>query len=129
MNWCLNIYIHFNVLAANIGPTTNEKSIVMQVVHNNPQQQLFSLLLAGDMEGMAAIEIAQSLGSELQSTDSSESMYVTSPTSKICHLLCQSSFSIDNNCYEVLQISDSALDIEHPQAEDLDKDEGDRNIY
>ena len=69
MNWCLNIiYIHFNVLTANIGPTANEKSIVMQVVHDNPQQQLFSLLLAGDMEGMAAIEIVQSLGSELQST-------------------------------------------------------------
>ena len=59
--------------------------------------------------------------------DFSESMYVTSPTSKICHLLYRSSFSIDNNCYEVLQISDGALDSEHPQAEDLDKDEGDRN--
>ena len=48
-------------LAANIGPTTNEKSIVMQVIHDNPQQQLFSLLLAGDMEGMAAIEIAHAI--------------------------------------------------------------------
>ena len=67
MNWCGNTYINFNILAANIGPTSNEESIAMHIVYDNPQQPLYSLLLAGDMEGMAAIDIAQSLESQPQS--------------------------------------------------------------
>lgn len=52
-NFCSNLNIPFNILAANVGPTSNQKSIVMKV-----SLGAFSLLLPGDIEGPAATAIA-----------------------------------------------------------------------
>ena len=62
-NFCDNKNIKFQILAANVGSTSNQKSIVMKVVVGH-----WSMLLSGDMEGAAANEIARVLGPQLQST-------------------------------------------------------------
>jgi len=51
-----------DVLAANIGPTKNEESIVMKITHGN-----WSMLQPGDMEGSASKKIATTLGTKLKS--------------------------------------------------------------
>ena len=61
-NFCNNQNIRFNVLAANVGTTSNQKSIVVKAVVSQ-----FSMLLPGDMEGPAATNIANTLGAQLQS--------------------------------------------------------------
>ena len=62
--WCgTNSKIQFQILAANVGRTSNQKSIVMRIVHGQ-----WSMLLSGDMEGAAATKIAKTLGNKLQST-------------------------------------------------------------
>ena len=61
-NFCDNQNIQFNILAANVGSTSNQKSIVMKSVVGQ-----FSMLLPGDMEGTAANTIATTLGQQLQS--------------------------------------------------------------
>ena len=62
-NFCDNKNIKFQILAANVGSTSNQKSIVMKVVVGH-----WSMLLSGDMEGAAANEIARVLGPQLRST-------------------------------------------------------------
>ena len=52
-NFCDDTDINFNILAANVGSTDNQKSIVMKVSTGD-----FSMLLPGDMEGSAATTIA-----------------------------------------------------------------------
>jgi len=61
-NFCNNININFNILAANVGRTPNQKSIVLKVNSGR-----FSVLLPGDMEGLASIQIATMLTVQLQS--------------------------------------------------------------
>ena len=58
-NFCENQNIVFNILAANIGPSSNEKSIVMKVIMLVNQ---WSILLPGDIEGGAANTIATDPG-------------------------------------------------------------------
>ena len=62
-NFCNNLNINFNILAANEGNTPNQKSIVMKVTLGD-----FSILLPGDIEGGAATRIAQTLPQQLQSS-------------------------------------------------------------
>ena len=62
-NFCGLSNTQFDILAANVGTRSNEKSIVMKVSHDQ-----FSMLLAGDVEGSAATSIANTLGARLQST-------------------------------------------------------------
>ena len=54
--------IKFRILAANVGDSDNQKSVVMKITVNK-----WSMLLSGDMEGMASYEIAQKLGTDLES--------------------------------------------------------------
>ena len=65
-SFCSDPNIRFDILAANIGPTPNEKSIVMKVSVSNG----WSALLPGDMEGNAATTIATNpqVGPQLRST-------------------------------------------------------------
>ena len=60
---CLSKNYQFNILAANVGPTTNEKSIVMKIAAPGG----WSMLLSGDMEGDASVEIVNEIGTGLQS--------------------------------------------------------------
>ena len=53
-SFCDNANIRFDILAANVGPSSNERSIVMKVSVSNG----WSALLPGDMEGRAATAIA-----------------------------------------------------------------------
>ena len=62
-NFCNSQNINFNILAANVGRTSNQKSIVMKTVVG----QHYSMLLPGDIEGRAATSIANTLGQQLQS--------------------------------------------------------------
>ena len=63
-NFCNDPDISFNILAANIGPSSNEKSIVLKVIYDE-----FNILLPGDMEGDTATYIANSaVSAQLQST-------------------------------------------------------------
>ena len=64
-NFCNNQNIPFNILAANAGTTSNQKSIVMKVTFSMNQ---WSMLLPGDIEGTAATNIANTLGNQLQSS-------------------------------------------------------------
>lgn len=61
-DFCSNTSITFNILAANVGTTANEQSIIMKVVVDQ-----WSMLLSGDMEGQASLDIARQLGAGLQS--------------------------------------------------------------
>ena len=61
-DFCNNQNIQFNILAANVGTTSNQKSIVMKSVVGQ-----YSMLLPSDMEGTAANTIANTLGQQLQS--------------------------------------------------------------
>jgi hypothetical protein len=54
-NFCNNSNVKFDILAANVGTTSNQKSIVMKVTLGQ-----FSLLSPGDIEGRAATTIATS---------------------------------------------------------------------
>ena len=65
-SFCDDANIRFDILAANIGPSSNEKSIVMKVSVSNG----WSALLSGDMEGRAATAIATDpqVGPQLRST-------------------------------------------------------------
>ena len=67
LNFCANTNVKFEILAANVGSSDNQKSIVMKVATDSTVDQ-WSVLLPGDMEGAAATAIAESLGSRLQST-------------------------------------------------------------
>ena len=62
-NFCGNVNIQFSILAANVGPSSNEKSIIMKVTYG-----AWSMLLPGDIEGRAATSIANTIGGQLQST-------------------------------------------------------------
>lgn len=64
INFCNNVDVNFNILAANVRGTPNEKSIVLKVSAGT-----FSILLPGDMEGPASIAIASNptVSTELQS--------------------------------------------------------------
>ena len=64
MNFCSNQNIQFSILATNVGSTANQKSIVMKITVAGQ----WSMLLSGDMEGDASLEIANQLGAGLQST-------------------------------------------------------------
>lgn len=62
--FCRDVNIKFNILAVNLGASSNEKSIVMKVSVGQ-----WSMLLPGDMEGTTATFIALTLGQQtLQST-------------------------------------------------------------
>ena len=63
-NFCGNSAFQFNILAANNGTdrASNEQSIVMKMVVGG-----WSMLLSGDMEGKASMNIAKQLGVQLQS--------------------------------------------------------------
>ena len=63
-NFCNNQNFQFNILAANVGTNSqpNQQSIVMKMVFGQ-----WSMLLSGDMEGVASINIANQLGPGLQS--------------------------------------------------------------
>ena len=63
-NFCSDSNIQFNILAANNGTasTSNQQSIVMKMVVGG-----WSMLLSGDMEGQASLNIASQLGAQLQS--------------------------------------------------------------
>ena len=63
MDFCNDQNIQFNILAANVGSTSNQQSIVMKITVG----QSWSMLLSGDMEGSASSTIARQLGSGLQS--------------------------------------------------------------
>ena len=62
-NFCNDGNYQFNILAANVGPSPNEDSIVMRINTSGG----WSMLLSGDMEGAASVEIAKRLGAGLQS--------------------------------------------------------------
>lgn len=62
-NFCNNGNYQFNILAANVGPSSNEESIVMRINTSGG----WSMLLSGDMEDDASLEIANELGAGLQS--------------------------------------------------------------
>ncbi len=67
-NFCSDPNIKFDILAANVGKTSNEKSIVMKI---NSAKVYFNsnILLSGDMEGDASIKIANKLNNgQLKST-------------------------------------------------------------
>lgn len=61
-NFCNNQNFRFDILAANVGVTSNQKSIVMKAIVGQ-----FSMLLPGDIEGNAATNIANTLGGQLMS--------------------------------------------------------------
>ena len=63
-NFCDDFTFQFNMLAANNGTvrTSNEQSIVMKMIVGG-----WSMLLSGDMEGQASLNIASQLGAQLQS--------------------------------------------------------------
>ena len=61
-NFCSDQNIQFNILATNVGSTANQQSIVMKIVVGQ-----WSMLLSGDMEGDASVEIANQLKGGLQS--------------------------------------------------------------
>ena len=63
MDFCNDQNIQFNILAANVGSTSNQQSIVMKITVG----QSWSMLLSGDVEGSASSTIARQLGSGLQS--------------------------------------------------------------
>ena len=63
LDLCLGGIYKFYILAANIGPTSNEKSIVMKIVAPDG----WSMLLSGDMEGSASEQIVTAYGNGLQS--------------------------------------------------------------
>ena len=62
MNFCNDKNIQFKILATNVGSTANQRSIVMKIVVGQ-----WSMLLSGDMEGDASIEIANKLNVGLRS--------------------------------------------------------------
>ena len=62
-NFCGNQNIQFNILATNVGSTANQQSIVMKITVAGQ----WSMLLSGDMEGDASLEIANQLDAGLQS--------------------------------------------------------------
>ena len=61
-NFCNDQKIQFNILATNVGSTANQRSIVMKIVVGQ-----WSMLLSGDMEGDASVQIANQLNGDLQS--------------------------------------------------------------
>lgn len=62
-NFCNNANINFNILAANVGGTANQRSIVLKVIFGS-----FSILLSGDMEGDTSEIIASSaISAQLES--------------------------------------------------------------
>ena len=62
-NICNDENYKFYILAANIGPSANEKSIVMKIIATGG----WSMLLSGDMEGRASEQIVAVYGKNLQS--------------------------------------------------------------
>ena len=60
MNICGNSDVSFDIIAANVGNTKNQKSIVLKVIAGSR-----SVLLAGDMEGSAAKKVAKTTNSAL----------------------------------------------------------------
>ena len=69
--------IKFEFLAANVGRTSNQKSIVMKIVHGQ-----WSMLLSGDMEGAAATKIANNLAYD---QGNYQGNYLRSTVYKISH--------------------------------------------
>ena len=66
MDFCSNSLIGFEILAANVGSTKNQMSIVLRVSHDQGARG-WSILFSGDMEGGASSTIAKALGSKLKS--------------------------------------------------------------
>ena len=62
LDFCNNLNINFNILAANVGTTSNQKSIVMKITSGT-----FTVLSSGDMEGPASTTIAGTLQGQLSS--------------------------------------------------------------
>ena len=63
MNICDGSSISFDIIAANVGESTNEKSIVLKV--KNVQR---SVLLSGNVEGNIAKIIAETVAGQLKAT-------------------------------------------------------------
>ena len=63
-NFCNDQNIQFDILAANVRAPLNQQSIVMKINYYNS----WTMLLSGDMEGDASLDIANQLESGLQST-------------------------------------------------------------
>ena len=65
LNFCGDKNVKFDILAANVGRTPNQKSIVLKIEHDDGTEDATSFLLSGDMEGTAATRIAEALDKDL----------------------------------------------------------------
>ena len=66
LNFCGDKNVKFDILAANVGRTPNQKSIVLKIEHDDGTEDATSFLLSGDMEGTAAKHIAEALDKDLE---------------------------------------------------------------